>query len=84
MQVSELMKLNLQNQCQKVFQTGPIVIMVSTRALQALSLGSIPNGSTIIARNRVRNFHPKSYRQRNCSEIYIFTVSKFLSNYTLG
>lgn len=56
-------KNNLQI-CTESLSNGPVVITASTGALQVSSLGSIPNWSTIITVNRVRNFHPKRNGQR--------------------
>ena len=56
-------KNNLQI-CTESLSNGTVVVTASTGALQASSLGSIPNWSTIITVNRVRNSHPKRNGQR--------------------
>lgn len=59
----------------KSLSIGPVVVTVSTGALQASSLSSILNRSTSITVNRVRNFHPERYGQRICNIYYIIYVS---------
>lgn len=54
----------------KSLSIGPVVVTVSTGALQASSLSSILNRSTSITVNRVRNFHPERYGQRICNILY--------------
>ena len=59
----------------KSLSIGPVVVTVSTGALQASSLSSILNRSTSITVNMVRNFHPERYGWRICNIYFIIYVS---------